>query len=406
MTKTLRILAAAVLVVLVTALFYRTEITRLYTVTHLFDEDRIVHNFQHMDELFDSSPIEGGGEVFEFERGSYTLPESFVLEGKTYDTEAYLAETMTTGLLILHNDKILLERYALGHSAEETHIAWSVSKSFLSALFGIAVGEGHIRDIMQPVTDYVPELVGSGYDGVAIKDVLQMSSGVGFNEDYGDPKSDINRMGRSLALGSSLLEFAATLKRARPPGTLQHYVSIDTQVLGTVLVRATGQSLSSYTSEKLWKPIGMESKAYWMVDGSGMEMAFGGLNAGLRDFARFGRLYLHKGNWNGKQIVPESWVVASTTPDAPHLMPGKRVGNDRGMGYGYQWWLPENWIGDFIALGVYNQMIYVDPNSGLVIARHAANLDFQSNNFEATRESLALWRAIAEDITRSSSQLH
>jgi len=125
MTKTLRILAAVALVVLVTAIFYRTEITQLYTVTHLFDEDRIVHNFQHMDELFDTSPIEGGGEVFEFERGNYTLPESFVLEGKTYDTEAYLAETMTTGLLILHNDKIILERYALGHSAEETHIAWS-----------------------------------------------------------------------------------------------------------------------------------------------------------------------------------------------------------------------------------------------------------------------------------------
>jgi len=114
-------------------------------------------------------------------------------------------------------------------------------------------------------------------------------------------------------------------------------VSIDTQVLGTVLVRATGQSLSSYTSEKLWKPMGMESEAFWMVDGTGMEMAFGGLNAGLRDFARLGRLYMHKGNWNGEQIVPESWVVDSLTPDAPHLMPGVRANNERGMGYGYQW---------------------------------------------------------------------
>ena len=402
MSKTLRAFAVLIVVVLGTALFYRAELTGLWTVAHLFDEDSIVHNFQHMDELFDTSPIEGGGEVFEFERGSYVLPESFVHEGKTFDTEAYLAETMTTGLLILHDDKILLERYAHGHSAEGTHIAWSVSKAFLSALFGIAVDEGHIRDIMQPVTDYVPELVGSGYDGVPIKDVLQMSSGVGFNEDYGDPKSDINRMGRSLAMGSSLLEFAATLKRARPPGTLQHYVSIDTQVLGTVLVRATGQSLSSYTAEKLWKPMGMESKAYWMVDGTGMEMAFGGLNASLRDFARLGRLYLNKGNWNGKQIVPESWVVASITPDAPHLVPGKKAGNGRGMGYGYQWWLPEKWIGDFIALGVYNQMIYVDPNSGLVIARHAANRGFQRNNFESTRESLALWRTIAADISRQN----
>jgi len=152
MNKALRASAIVVFVVLGTALFFRAELTGLWTVTHLFDEDRIVHNFQHMDELFDTSPIEGGGEIFEFERGSYTLPRSFVLEGKTYNSEAYLAETMTTGLLILHNDRILLERYDHGHSAEETHIAWSVSKSFVSALIGIAVGEGHIRDIMQPVT--------------------------------------------------------------------------------------------------------------------------------------------------------------------------------------------------------------------------------------------------------------
>ena len=391
---------AGVLLVLLlaAATLYRTELIQLWRVAHLFDESQIVHNFQHMDEAFPSDPIEGGGRVVEFERGEYALPKSFDYLGKAFDSEAFLAESMTTGLLILHRDRIIYERYDHGHSVEGTHIAWSVSKSFLSALFGIAVSEGKVRDIMQPVTDYVPELAGSGYDGVPIKHVLQMSSGVGFNEDYGDPDSDINRMGRALAMGMSLLEFAGSLERAREPGTLQHYVSIDTQVLGTVLVRATGKSLSEYTSEKLWKPLGMESPAYWMVDGTGMGMAFGGLNASLRDFARFGRLYLHNGNWNGKQIVPASWVAESTTPDAPHLMPGPKPGSDNNMGYGYQWWLPADWIGDFMALGVYNQMIYVDPNADLVIARHAANRDFQRNGFEPTRESLALWRAIAADL--------
>ena len=392
--------AFAIAVLVILGVVYRVELLRLYRVAHLFDEDRIVHNFQHMDELFPVSPIARGGNIIEFERGHYALPQTFDYNGKAFNTEAYLESTMTTGLIVFHDGKILFEEYYRGHSAEGTHIAWSVSKSFLSALFGIAVDEGDIPDIMQPVTDYLPELKGSGYDGVPIKHVLQMSSGVEFNEDYGDPNSDINRMGESLALGTSLLDFAATLKRQRPSGTVQHYVSIDTQVLGTLLVRATGLSLSDYTSEKLWKPIGMESEAYWMIDGSEMGMAFGGLNVGLRDFTRLGVLYLNGGRWQGKQIVPSDWLVASITPDAPHLMPGTKPNNDETMGYGYQWWVPENWIGDFMALGIYDQMIYIDPASNLAIARHAANPDFQRNNFEPTNEVLALWRLIAEELAK------
>lgn len=402
MMKVLGGLAAVIVVGLCVAFVYRAEITQLYTVAHLFDEEDIVHNFQNMHELFPIDEIEGGGKVIPFERGApYSLPKTFPYLDTTFETEKFIADAITTGLLVLHHDKLVYEEYFHGHSAEKTHIAWSVSKSFLSALFGIAVAEGKIIDIMQPITDYVPGLIGSGYDNVPIKHILEMSSGVGFNEDYGDPNSDINRMGRSLAMGSSLIEFAATLERARPSGTLQHYVSIDTQVLGTALVLATGKSLSEYTSEKLWKPMGMESKAYWMVDGTDMGMAFGGLNASLRDFARLGSLYLHKGNWHGKQIILEAWIRDSTTPSAPHLRPGKKPNTDNDMGYGYQWWLPADWNGeDYVALGVYDQMIYVDPKSNLVIAQHAANRDFQRNNFEPTDESLALFRAIAADLIK------
>jgi CubicO group peptidase (beta-lactamase class C family) len=386
-------------------LVFRTELTQLWTVSHLFDEEDIVLNFQHMDEIFPTHPVAAGGSILEFERGNYTLPENFEYDEKSFDTEVFLSDTRTTGLLIMQDDRILHERYALGHSETGRHIAWSVSKSVMSALFGIAVEEGRIRDIMQPVTDYLPELAGSGYDGVPIKDVLQMSSGVGFNEDYGDPDSDINRMGRELAMGGTLLEFAATLERERPPGTVQHYVSIDTQVLGTILVRATGQSLADYTSERLWQPVGMEQDAYWMVDGSGMEMAFGGFNASLRDFARLGRLYLNGGRWEGKQVIPAAWVKDSVTPDAPHLMPGPKPDSDNPMGYGYQWWIPADSHGDFMALGIYNQMIFVDPKHRLVIAKHSANPDFQRNDFEPTRETVALWRAIARDLDRKQARL-
>lgn len=392
----LRWLAGALMLAAIPLLIYRTQVTRLLRFANVFAPDRIAYNFQHMDEILDSRTIARGDDVLEFARGSYTLPESFHYLGRSYDSEAFLEELVTTGLIIVEGDTILLERYAHGYAPAGHHIAWSVSKSFVSALFGIAVAEGQIPDIMAPVTDYLPELAGSGYDGVPIKHLLQMSSGVGFDEDYGDPFSDINRMGPSMAVGS-LLDFAATLERARPPGTLQYYVSVDTQVLGAILARATGQDLSSYASEKLWQPLGMEFDGVWLVDGTGMEWAFGGLNASLRDFARFGWLYLNGGRRNGTQIVPEAWVRASVTPDAPHLMPGPKPNSDERMGYGYQWWIPSEPDGDFMALGVYGQTIYVNPKSRLVIVQNSVDLDFQENDFEHTQIALALWRAIAAD---------
>jgi CubicO group peptidase (beta-lactamase class C family) len=393
----LRWLGVGLALAMLPVVVYRTELTRLWRFAGVFDPDRIVYDFQHMEEIVDSRTVAAGGDVLEFGRGSYELPASFRYGDRSFDTEDFLAAQQTTGLLVLQGDTILLERYAHGLTPAGHHIAWSVTKSVVSALFGIAVSEGHIPDIHARVTDYLPELAGSGYDGVRIKDVLQMSSGVGFDEDYGDPFSDINRMGPSMAVGS-LLDFAASLERARPPGTLQHYVSVDTQVLGAVLVRATGQDLAAYASEKLWKPLGMEFDAIWLVDGTGMEWAFGGLNASLRDFARFGWLYGNGGRRNGRQIVPEEWVQASVTPDAPHLMPGPKPGTTNTMGYGYQWWIPAEPHGDFMALGVYGQAIYVDPSARLVIVKNSVDLDFQENDFENEQIALALWRAIAVDL--------
>jgi len=389
----------AVLVLLViVALIFRAELVTAWEMLNLFDPDRIAHNFQHMDEILDSRTIERGDDVLEFARGTYTPPASFDYAGRSHDTEAFLEGLVTTGLIVVHGDTILLERYAHGHEPSGHHIAWSVTKSLVSALFGIAVAEGHIRDIMEPVTDYLPELEGSGYEGVPIKHVLQMSSGVRFDEDYGDPLSDINLMGPVMAFGS-LLDFAGTLERERPPGTLNHYVSVDTQVLGEILVRSTGRDLATYASEKIWKPLGMEFDAYFLLDGTGREWAFGGLNASLRDFARFGWLYLNRGSRDGRQIVPEAWVEASVSPDAPHLVPGDDPTSSDGMGYGYQWWIPAGSDGDFIALGVYGQNIYVDPKEQLVIVRNSADRDFQKNDFENTRRSLALWRTISADLS-------
>jgi hypothetical protein len=147
---------------------------------------------------------------------------------------------------------------------------------------------------------------------------------------------------------------------------------MDTQVLGMMLRNATGKTLSQYLEEKIWKKTGMESNAKWLIDDTGMELAFGTLNVTLRDYARFGRLYMNHGNWNGEQIIPEHWITASVTPDAPHLMPGDNPLSKERFGYGFQWWIPEEPHGDFMALGVYGQCIYVNPEKKIVIVKNSA----------------------------------
>ncbi len=206
---------------------------------------------------------------------------------KSIVVEEELKRTRTDGLLIIKNGKIIHESYGEEANENTNHISWSVAKSFISALFGIAIEEGYIDSINDPVTKYVPYLKGSAYDGPSIKDVLQMSSGAKFNEDYKDFNSDINKLGRIFGLGGSLDKFAKGLEKEREPGTYNHYVSVDTQVLGMILVRTTGKSISEYMEEKLWKKIGTEQDAFWLVDKNKMEVALGGFNATLRDYARF-----------------------------------------------------------------------------------------------------------------------
>ena len=325
------------------------------------------------------------------------LPESFEFQGATLNTAAFLAEMETTGLIVIRDGRVAYERYSLGNDATTQSIAWSVSKSFASALIGIAVGEGAIASVEDPVTRYAPELAGGAYDGVRLKDVLQMSSGARWNEDYSDPNSDVGAYGRVMSTGGSLDAFAAGLVREREPGTFNRYNSTDTHVLGLVLRRATKRSLAEYLCEKLWQPLGMEADGFWMVDAMGAEMAGVGLNAVLRDYARLGCCYLNGGAWNGVQVVPREWVAASVTPDAPHLMPGPRATALLPMGYGYQWWVPDD-SGAYSAIGVYNQFVWVDPASRTVIAKTSAFRRFASTpTIESYRiaDHFGLFAAIA-----------
>lgn len=375
-----------------------SQIHRLYKSVTLFDHDVIAENFRSMGDFFDGRTVHKGDEVFTFKREDSRLPETYTYNGESRSSGEFIERTGTTGLIVIKDDTILFEKYYRGNTESSKAISWSVGKSFVSALFGIAMSEGHIKSVEDSVTDYLPALKVSGYNGVRIKDVLQMSSGIGFNEDYGDFNSDINRLARSFALNTPIEEVILSLKQERKPGTFNHYVSIDTQVLGMIIRAATGRDLTSYLEEKIWKPLGMESDALWLTDCSGMEIALGGLNVTLRDYARFGRLYLNSGNWNGKQIVPAEWIKSSVTPDAEHLLPGKRATASSIMGYGYQWWVPVNSDGDFLAIGVYGQAIYINPRKRIVIARTSAYSDYTKYVEVMEMEEVEMFRAIAEQI--------
>ncbi len=365
------------------------------------DPETLTESFRTAFQTFGGTTIKAPESTLAFRRlDGITLPETFEYEGETHTLESMLDATFTTGFLVALDDQILLEEYYRGEKASDRHIMFSVSKSFVSALVGIALDEGKIDSIEDPITKYLPELSASGYNGVRIKDILQMSSGVYFNEDYNDPLSDVNQMGLTIATGGSLNEFALSLKNKWQPGTYNNYVSVDTHVLGMLLTKVTGQSLSSYLQEKIWQPLGMEFDGQWLTDGVKMEMAMGGMNVALRDMARMGRLYLHEGMIDGKQIVPTDWVKASKTPDAPHLMPGKEnAGSSNPNGYGFQWWTPIEPHGDFFAAGIYYQYIYIDPTTGVVIAKTSSDLKFTDPNEPRKKDlQVAAFQAISAHV--------
>ena len=389
-----------ILAILVLAIvLYSPNIYKLYKLATLYNEKSIAKNFISINKIFDTSnPISASEKPFVFEKEDFELPDSYEFEGEQLNLIEGLDHFHTDGLIILHDGKMLFEKYWNGNTKDSKHIAFSVSKSYLSALFGIAIEEGLIKSIDDNVSIYLDDFEGTGYEDVKIKNLLQMSSGIEFNEDYADPNSDINRFARATAKGSSFRDFAKTLKNGKKQGTYNHYVSLDTQVLGMILESVTDMPLREYLYKRIWSKIGTESDAYYIADKTGTDMALGGLNATLRDFSKFGQLYLNEGSWDGEQIVPESWVVKSHTPDAPHLMPNAGDLSSSEWGYGYQWWIPGDPLTDYTAHGIFNQFIYVDPVSNVVIAKTSSNHRFRSEKEYSKAAHIAMFRSITKHI--------
>ena len=384
---------------LLVSIFIFPKALRVHKVKTLYDKDKIVYNFLNMDKIFPTREIKASKNPKPLKRNIKTLPETFFFEGEEKNLQEYLDYFWSDGMIVLHKNEMVYENYWLGNNENKRHISWSVAKSFISALVGIAYEEGLIDSLDDPVTKYLDDFKETGYDGVTIKDILQMSSGVLFNEDYADYDSDINRFGRAVATGTSMRDFSKTLTREREPGTYMHYVSINTQVLGFLLQDVTKKSISQYLYDKIWNPLGMEDSAYFILDDVKDEFALGGLNATLRDYAKFGLLYLQNGRWNDNQIISKQWIEDSHSTDGIHLVPGERETSSNPWGYGYQWWVPGFPDTDYTASGVYNQYIYIDPLSEIVIAKTSSNFKYTSELQMSKDMHMAMFRAIANHIS-------
>lgn len=344
------------------------EIKRLSAVNTMFDADKIVDNFSNMDRGFLVHPLNVPISD-EWDVATVAIPDTVNIAGTDRVLADVLAELDTTSLVIVRDGQIVHESYYLGTGPDDRRISWSVAKSFMSGLYGKALADGDVKSLDDQVTTYVPELIGTAYDGATIRNVLNMSSGIRYNEDYLDQDSDINKMGRTIALGGSLDKYTTTLKdRQFEPGSDWQYVSMDTHVAAWALRQATGRTLHDLW-EETYSPLGFRQQPYYMVDGKDAAFALGGLNLTTRDYAKFGQLFLQMGEWEGEQLIPADWVAQSTVHSAPAM-------SDRGVGYGYQWWVPMPADQDYFAVGIYGQYIYIDPKTNIVIAKNAADREF------------------------------
>lgn len=275
------------------------------------------------------------------------------------DPRAFIENQRVAGVLVLQNGKVRLEAYGLGMTPDDRWVSFSMTKSLVSTLVGAAIADGYITGLDDPLTDYLPEMAGSGYDGVTVRQLITMTSGVAWNEDYADPKSDVARM---LVVPpdpgvDATVSYMRRLPRAGEPGTVWNYNTGETNLVGVLVARATSKPLEQYLSETIWAPAGMGRDAVWLLDAGGKAVGGCCVSATLRDWGRVGDLLLAKGVIDGRSIVPEGWFEEATSRQADIGVPGR--------GYGFFWWTFDT--GVFQARGIFGQTIHVDPSRDLVV---------------------------------------
>jgi CubicO group peptidase (beta-lactamase class C family) len=318
--------------------------------------------YRAMETLYKVALVKRGDHVHPLPAAARQINPVATIRGKRLTVDGYMAAYNVSGLMVLKDGKVVLERYAMGRRPSDRWTSFSVAKSVTSTLVGAAIADGKIASLEAPVTDYIPELKGSGYDGVTVRQLLMMSSGVKWNEDYEDPASDVARAGAQPPEPgvNPIVSYMRHLPRANPPGTLFHYNTGETDLVGVLVSNAVGNSLAEYASEKIWRPYGMEQDAIWVVDGAGHERGGCCISMTLRDYARVGQFILDGGQAGGRQVLPAGWTAEAAS---------KRIDNGSG-GYGYFWWIRSE--GGFAAEGIFGQAIAVIPQERLVIAINSA----------------------------------
>ncbi|MEY4999922.1 MAG: hypothetical protein RIS00_1966 [Pseudomonadota bacterium] len=312
--------------------------------------------FRAMDRL----PVLAKANIIDAGDSVYPLPKGAPL---SIDVDAYMKAQRTAGLVIVQDGKIRLEKYGLDFDGNGKWTSFSVAKSFTSTLVGAAIKDGYIKSLDDKVTVYIPEMKGSAYDDVTVAQLLTMTSGIKWNEDYEDPKSDValfNEHKPEPGIDTTV-SYMRKLPREAPAGSKWVYKTGETNLIGVLVSKATGKTLSAYLTEKVWTPFGMEQDASWLLGSTGAEISGCCLQASTRDYARFGQFILGGGMAGGKAVLPDGWIARATTKQAD-------IGNP-GRGYGFQWWTYDD--GSYAAQGIFGQGIFIDPKRRLVIASNS-----------------------------------
>lgn len=358
---------------------YRHAREDIGTVRQVYDgklyPDIQVNTFRNIDRLFPTRTVARGNTINVLPLSKQPLQDfAYSVDGKTYDLYDVLSMNRVSGLLIIHRGEIVFEQYLLGNNEQSRWMSMSVVKSITATLIGAAIHDGHINSIEDPIINYLPRFNGSAYDDVTVKHLLQMSSGVAWNETYTDPASDRRRMleAQLSQQPGAILDLMAALPRAAKPGTVWNYSTGETQLAGALVQAATGKPVAEYLSEKIWSKLGMEADAnWWLQSPNGLEIGGSGLSATLRDYARLGLFWLNDGVINStnnsltatssERVLPQGWMKAASS---------RQVIGGKTVDYGYMLWpLHGN---SYAAEGIFGQYLFVDPDTKLVVAMWSA----------------------------------
>lgn len=391
--KKLIAIVAGMIVVLAGVVWigFGKKIKTLYISLNSFKKENLAHTFQHTPEIQPTKKISSAADTFQFAKeDNVPLADAFYYDGTMYPTGQFMEDTKTLAMLVVKDDTIKYENYFYGGDEHTLFSSNSMGKSFVSALMGIAISEGHVGSVDDPIGNYIPEFKGTALENIPIKACLQMTSGIDFNED-----NDMSGFSMRTLMGTPAMKVISRYGVQEAPYTYRRYLSINTEILGQVITNATGRGLADYMEEKLWKKIGAAHDAYWTLSNR-TELAMGGLSVSLRDYARFARLYLNRGSYNGVQVLGEDWVQDSMDISADFSRPGANYDAYNAIGYGYQWWIPEGNEDEFMAIGVYGQWIYVNPQRNVIIVKTSADPDFMAKGYEL--KHVEFFRAVAAGV--------